>query len=211
MHIIIRKNRYWYVIAALVAVAFTALIGRSLSGSAGGSRAPTAAEYSASVLTSTSPFQREILQDGVVTFAELESAKQATIACARDAGLTVEVKPTAGLRPSSYGLSAPTEAELDVAVARLAECEREFISDVEMTRAYAGYTPAELAVGLSALNACLRADGGPALPELRSMADVGAVFGGTPDETNLREWGKNMYRYSRCKATVEEQTGFRFS
>lgn len=152
---------------------------------AGGGQAPTAAEYSASVLASTSPFQREILQDGAVTFAEFESAKQRTIACARDAGLTVEVKPTAGLRPSSYGLSAPTEAELDVAVARLAECEREFISDVGIARAYAGYTPAELAVGLSALNACLREDGGPALPELKSMADVEVVFGGTPDQANL--------------------------
>jgi hypothetical protein len=170
--------RYWFLASAAVALAFGAGAVRSITEDAGGGSAPTAAEYSASVLSTTSGFQREILKDGVVTFAEYEAAKQATIQCARDAGLQVDVRPAAGMRPSSYGISAPTESEMEAAKATLSDCERAFLSDVDLAPAHQGYTDAELAGGLAALNACLRADGGSELPELQSMAERRCRFRG---------------------------------
>jgi hypothetical protein len=93
----------------------------------------------AQVAAATTQFQRELLADGTVTFAEYERATLATIDCLEDAGLVVDGPyPRNGVDTRflefSYGFDEIPSDQLEFTNQRMVAagdaCEREFRFDV---------------------------------------------------------------------------------
>lgn len=114
------------------------------------------------VLEDLSAFEREILDDGEVTFAELERARFATVTCLEDLGFEARFVPLDGrvsALEADSGLPGPgeTESELEERFdSGIDQCTGEYLDDVEATW-IAATAPSgiELAAALSDLQACV--------------------------------------------------------
>lgn len=92
---------------------------------------PYAAEFAKARADATTDAARTILEDDVITTAEFDQVKDASVQCMRDEGLTVELSETGGLIFENVGSTWDTpQAELDAWEARMTtamgECEGKF-------------------------------------------------------------------------------------
>lgn len=143
------------------------------------------------------------------SIADLESATEQAIACMKEAGLTVEVRPRSGLRPTEYSVTAPAEDSMRAAILVERDCAlrfRERVAAQYYDTMLLGEPGGEAA---RALTACLRR-AGTTVPDLESMSDVNAwVFqlfwrGGQPETEGQQAL---IRTYFPCKESVSAATG----
>ena len=128
------------------------------------------------------PFQREILADGVVTFAEYERAVFRTVQCIRELGYHVD-GPKLGARGVFYeywvtvgpaGSEATSEAQ--------DRCDAEYLAWVDFAWAKENeLTGAELEAELERLGTCLR-EAGVEVPAEATVDDFIELVDGVDDE-----------------------------
>jgi hypothetical protein len=133
------------------------------------------------VLEGTTPFQHEILEDGVVTAAEYERALLARRECVADAGATPGdiYEGSAGELTFDFEITAATEEEV-LAVQEAADaCLPDYFADVGSVWAYQRLlSPAEREEMRPKALACLDGAGLTELPEDATPADMAVAIQG---------------------------------
>ena len=160
-------------------------------------------------------FQRAVLADNTVTFAEHEEAKRRTFQCGEAAGVRMGLEPAVGLRPSSYSITAATEGDMDAAVAKLKACEQEYMVEIEpvwsLTKSLE--FDADFSRALGPLTACLLANGAD-IPGtgIKTKDDLDALRSEVVDSADRPATEASVLKraqYYLCAREVEEQTGLR--
>ena len=159
-------------------------------------------------------WQRAVLTDNVVTFAEHEAAKLRTVQCGEAAGLRMGVEPAVGLRPSRYSITAATEPEMNAAIEKLKTCEHEYMTEIESvwSLAKAHHSDADRDRAFGQLTVCLRAKG-TELPStgIKTIADLDQIRAPVWDKSDPSVAKASALRrahYLYCARDIEEQTGF---
>lgn len=129
----------------------------------------------ADALTTTSEFQRNLLNDGQLTYQEYEASVLATVQCLRERGVTISVEPRPAPGKRIEFAYASTAEDDAAASAAYDECYREYENLVDIVW-FRQNQPSEqtLDAARAALAKCLRA-AGVALPDDPSPADFRAV------------------------------------
>ena len=146
-------------------------------------------------LRSSTAFQREVLSDGKLDYAEYESAVLATMSCLRNAGVEIVDGPTRapGERLNFVFKGGPTREDADRVNDVYQRCYREYQDIVDIVWAQQHQpTEVELNEARQALARCLR-EAGVAVPDPAASEDLGAIArGGNP-------------HFGPCSARISEQ------
>ncbi len=128
------------------------------------------------------PFQREILSDGVVTFAEYERAVFRTVQCLRELGYEVD-GPELGARGLFYDYWVTVGPEGSAATSEAQDrCDEEYLRSVAFAWARQNeLTGAELEAELERLRACL-GEAGVEVAADATVEDLIELVDGVDDE-----------------------------
>ncbi len=129
-----------------------------------------------------SEFQRQILADGEVTFAEMERAALAYAECMREAGLQVDTTYREDISAYQYTFTAPSPEGFDDLVESAdARCRPRYLIEVERAWAdQAGPTREEETQFYEAIRQCL-VDRGHAVPS-SDRDELSAAYDRWPDD-----------------------------
>ncbi len=174
----------------------------------------TPGQYGSTVAAVTSDEQAAVLQDGVVTLAEYETAVQRVVACGAAAGLRGETIPGKGLRPSEARFTAPdSDGQPDAATVGRAQeavagCFREHLTDIQVAWALQGLsTPGATEKALRRLTECIHDTGAPLPDATLTLDSLNAQLAKTDARTDEdRAWRR---AYFQCATVVEEEQGFK--
>jgi hypothetical protein len=148
------------------------------------------------MVANASQFQQDILADGVVTIAELETAVRAKVACEVESGVAVSdfsFDPDGGGYGMSvtWGAQPPTDSELASRDAIEERCMTEYSIVVEAVFGFQRQpTPLELAEKTERVAECMR-QYGVDVPEGQTLAELGDVA------------GEDLRAYARCRSLAE--------
>lgn len=186
------------------------------TGAQSASPLPAVEDYVALVSPNVPEYQRSVLADGIVTFAEHEDAKRRTVQCGEAAGLRMGHEPVVGLRPSHYSITAATETEMDASIEMLKTCEHEYMTEIESvwSLAKAHHSDAERGQAFDQLTACMRAKGADVPPAgIKTVAELDQIR--TPAWDNADAGAPaakaallRRAQYHYCAREIEEKTGF---
>lgn len=169
---------------------------------------PSASDYSATAVGSAAGDQARALSDGEITLEELNDATSNVAACLRDAGVTVEVVPGAGLRPATLHTTAGrTLADASGVGATLNACRAEHIDAVETAWALqqAHSSSDEISAAHQMVSECILERGGTIDDGFLSVDDLNELMlnrARTPAENQTFD------AYRQCKAPVAEALGY---
>jgi hypothetical protein len=131
------------------------------------------------LLEETTDFQREIVEDGVVTAAEFERALLARRECVADAGATPGdiYAGSNGELTFDYDITAESEEEARIVQRDADACLQDYFADVGTVWAYQRLlSPAEREAMRPRAVACLDAAGLTELPEEATLAEMAAAI-----------------------------------
>lgn len=124
-------------------------------------------------LSGLSEFQKEILEDGSVTYSELERAVLAFVDCAAANGVTVEIAYREDIRAFEYAYTGSADSfESDLAEVEEGFCQTEFKSEVELVWADQAWTAQDDEAFYSFIADCLTSRG---IPVSDPLSELGVV------------------------------------
>ena len=149
-----------------------------------------------------SDFQRSLIADGRLTFAEYESAFRSYVACLERAGGRIESPPTLTKRRTfTARIALPAGDDPARAAGAIDACRREYLSLADqlwtMHNAVSQETLAEARVAFAA---CLRAGGATEVPEKPAPGEMVEYWPG-------HERGVDPKLFVACQAETEEKFG----
>ncbi len=138
------------------------------------------------IMLRTSEFQRTILEDGVVTQGEYESAILATVECVRKAGVRITDPVLADDGETleyEYGFTAPDDVDGSArAEQEHARCSAEYVSDVNIVfQTKPPPTEEDLAAIRPIVVACMEGIGIDLNPDFAVEEAIEAILGGGPE------------------------------
>lgn len=168
IHLLRRPRKLWRPLVAAVVVNVGLLATAACGGQETGPRLP---EGLAEALETTSEFQRNLLQDGELTYEEYETSVLATVQCLQEHGVTISVEPRAVAGRRLEFVYESTEANDASVSSAYDSCYIKYqnlvdIAWFQQTRP----TEALLATARAALAACIREAGVP-LPDHPTSSD----------------------------------------
>lgn len=127
----------------------------------GGGQAGASEAAGAFAISASAPEQQAALADGIVSWDEHEAAIAATAECLTSRGVTVEVAPADGKRPSSIGFRVATVGEGEEARAKLDGCRDAHLTAIESVwlAQQADVARANAVAGNTYVADCLRSHG----------------------------------------------------
>lgn len=148
---------------------------------------------------------------GRVTQQEYEAAIQQTAACAREAGVQIEMDAGAGLRPSSIGFAASGSIQdAEAAKSKLDKCRSQFLTAVETTWAFqqASASTSDVQRAHQRLTQCMIEQGAVIADGFFSVDDLNQLLVKSTSKDRTEADLVLFNQYSRCRSVVATELGY---